>query len=155
MADISKIKVNDNEYSIKDQAARQTANAALPKASYTAEDILEKLNTVSGEFKNLINVILGDGIENAAVKSISDVTLTTSGWTGSASPYSQTVDVSDITANSLLYVTPSADVTTIDIVKSCTVFASGQAMGKVTFQAKKKPASNLAYTIVNAGEVSW
>ena len=153
MSDISKIRLNDTRYSIKDQTARQIANAALPAKDYTAETILSKLKTADDDLKDLMNKILSEGVENAAVKSVSDVTLTTSGWTGSSSPYSQTVNVSGVTENSLLYVTPSADVTTSDIVKSCTVFASGQAMGKVTFQTKKKPASNLAYTIVNAGEV--
>ena len=154
MSDISKIKVNNTEYSIKDQTARKTADAALPAEDYTAEDILSKIKTVSDDFKNLIDGVLSEGVENAAVKSVSDVTLTTSGWTGSSSPYSQTINVSGVTENSLLYVTPSADINTIDMVNSCTVFAFSQANGNVTFQAKKKPTSNLAYTIVNAGEVT-
>lgn len=84
-----------------------------------------------------------------ALKKIQAITLSTS-WSGSGSPYSQTVSVSGITANSIVVVSPTP--ASAETYAQCGVYCSAQASGTLTFVADTKPSANLSVNIVNLGD---
>ena len=96
--DISKIKVNENAYNLKDTKARETANAALPKASYTAADILNKLKAVDGD---------GSGLDADLFKG-EDVVPVANGGTGSSAVRKAIRNVGDL-SNVFIRRLPSFD----------------------------------------------
>lgn len=80
------------------------------------------------------------------------ITLTTSGWTASGDTYSQTVNVSGMTATSIVLVTP--DMSNGDSYSEFGVIAVGQGSGTLTFKAYILPDVNLTVGVVNLGEES-
>lgn len=80
---------------------------------------------------------------------IKTVSLPASGWTGSAAPYSQTVEVTGILATDTpVLVKMLAGTATEAVVKAYNkafgfIFAGETANGTVTFKAYKKPATDL------------
>ena len=85
-----------------------------------------------------------------ATKSVRSVTLTTSGWSASGDAYVQTVNVSGMTANSVVLVTP--DVSTGDSYSEFGVMAVAQASGTLTFKAYLLPNVSLKVNILNMGD---
>ena len=72
------------------------------------------------------------------------VTLTADNWTGTAAPYSQTVAVPGVLADEavqLVQIVPTAD--SMDAWEAAGVRCTAQAVGKLTFMAKEKPAGDL------------
>lgn len=147
----------NNNADVIDKQLKEIADksdSALPASDYTAQDILNKLKTVREGVKDIVNDALEGGITNAALKSISDVTLGKSGWTGSSAPYTQVVTVTGVTQNSLLFISPETSSNNISEAADCRVLASSQAENAVTFSAfNAKPSIDLKYIVVNSGEV--
>ena len=80
---------------------------------------------------------------------VKTVSLPASGWTGSAAPYSQTVDVAGILATDTpVLVKMLSGTETEAVVKAYNkafgfIFAGDTADGSVSFKAYKKPATDL------------
>ncbi len=91
------------------------------------------------------------GEEVNKIQAVKDVTLTASGWAGTAAPYSQTVTAEGITADdSPIIVSMLADGASADTQKAYMtafgIIASGTgttADGSVTFKVYKKPATDI------------
>lgn len=84
------------------------------------------------------------------INHVTELTLTTSGWTGSTAPYTQTVNVAGATADlEAILVSALADganaATQRAYIKAFGIIASGTATlgnGTATFKVYKKPASD-------------
>lgn len=84
-----------------------------------------------------------------ALMGVKPVSLSAFGWTGSAAPYSQTVDVAGIlVTDTPVLVKMLAGTETETVVKAYNkafgfIFAGETGNGSVTFKAYKKPATDL------------
>ncbi|MEG1777468.1 MAG: hypothetical protein RR209_00695 [Angelakisella sp.] len=100
------------------------------------------------------NITLYASDIGAAVQSASrSITLGTSGWSGSAAPFSQNVGVSGVTASNNIEVgiTASASAEQEEHAASCKVKATTQYNGSITFTAQVKPTLALPVTIIILG----
>lgn len=77
------------------------------------------------------------------------VTLPATAWTGTAAPYSQTVNVAGVLAEEgaqLVQIVPAA--AGMDAWETAGVRCTAQAAGKLTFTAKSKPGGSLKIFVV-------
>ena len=84
--------------------------------------------------------------------STTHITLTTSGWTVSGDTYSQTANISGMTATSIVLVTP--DMSNGESYSEFGVVAVAQGSGTLTFKAYILPDVDLKVGVVNLGEES-
>ena len=84
-----------------------------------------------------------------AEKNTQMITLTSSGWTLSDGVYSQTVNVSGVTANSIVIISPTPG--SYALYGDSGVYCISQASGKLTFNASASPGSDLIINVVNLG----
>ena len=80
------------------------------------------------------------------------ITLTTSGWTVSGDTYSQSANISGMTATSIVLVTP--DMSNGESYSEFGVVAVAQGSGTLTFKAYILPDVDLKVGVVNLGEES-
>ena len=106
----------------------------------------------SANVTNALGFIPASADGGGASINSTHITLTTSGWTVSGDTYSQTVNVSGMTATSIVLVTP--DMSTGDSYSEFGVIAVGQGSGTLTFKAYILPDVNLTVGVVNLGEES-
>ena len=92
---------------------------------------------------------------DVAVKStVLSLTLTSSGWTGSAAPYTQTLAASGVTesTNGIPDLAVGASDDAEKQMSSCNIHKSSQAAGTITFTAKKaKPTVDIPITVILIG----
>lgn len=79
--------------------------------------------------------------QNKLEGSVKTVTLSSTSWSGSSSPYTQTVSVTGVTASNTLQVAP--DPSTYQAYCEAMVRASAQGAGTLTFSATDKPSTNV------------
>ena len=84
--------------------------------------------------------------------STTHITLPTSGWTVSGDTYSQTANISGMTATSIVLVTP--DMSNGESYSEFGVVAVAQGSGTLTFKAYILPDVDLKVGVVNLGEES-
>jgi hypothetical protein len=93
--------------------------------------------------------------DDVAVKStVLSLTLTSSGWTGSAAPYTQTLDASGVTEsiNGIPDLAVGASDDAEKQMSSCNIHKTSQAAGTITFTAKKaKPTVDIPITVLLIG----
>lgn len=100
-------------------------------------------------FSNLVEI---QKLKKEKLKQIV-VTLPSSGWAGSAVPYTQTISVNGVTATNIVIVSPQPTQSNITTVTECKVVASEQGVDALTFMAmEEKPASNVVFNILTGGE---
>ena len=92
---------------------------------------------------------------NTAVSGVKSATSTTatlssSSWSGSDGNYTQTVNVSGMTATAIVVVSPTPS--NAETYAQSGVYCSAQASGTLTFVADTKPSANLSVNIVNLGD---
>ena len=83
------------------------------------------------------------------------VTLNASSWTGSAAPYSITVTVNGVTANSYQTIKPTTTVTAtqLEALQKANIQDGGQAANSITLKAfGEKPTINLPVEVILWGE---
>lgn len=93
-----------------------------------------------------------NGVQGAS-KTVT-TTLTTSGWTGSAAPYSQTVAVSGITATSVNDWLPTVNATQaqIEAWDAANIKDGGQSTGSATLKAwGDKPTVDIPVRVIIGG----
>ena len=98
-----------------------------------------------------INGVAFDGTKDITISKLTTVTFTASGWTGSAAPYTQTVDVSGITEDSqpILVKQKSDSLTAVDnkaYDKAFGILSNGIGTtgdGTVTWKVYDKPAIDI------------
>ena len=119
---------------VSDGASIESVSAGEPVDN--GEGFTETPVTISASsgFSDVIRVLAKNG--NAGVSILNrTVTLSSSGWTGSASPYSQTVSVSGVTADSFNII--SAPVGTaasaLEMIYNANLQDGGQAENSITF----------------------
>ena len=85
--------------------------------------------------------------------NLSNITLNTSGWTGSSAPYSYVISNSKISTGNILDLIINANTQTlVDALSSYQISGYKQEAGKVTIYAwGEKPSVNLSATLVVRG----
>ena len=86
-----------------------------------------------------------------ALKKTQTATLTSSGWTLSGGVYTQTVNVSGVTINSIVIVSSAPG--NAKVYGECGVKCVSQTFGSLTFNADTKPTVSMTVNIVNLGDV--
>lgn len=140
------------------QAAIESTGVAGPNRNVAAKDLS---NVSMEDFKVFVDSagITGPGGNVAAKPIVTEVTLTTAKWTGSATPYTQAVTVNGVvktaSSESLLYIAPKQVSANLEAAADCGITATALAKNSVTFTAAEgKPAANVVFQIINAGEVA-
>lgn len=124
-----------------------TANYGLTKPDYLADADIAVLNAN-------MDAIDGALEEKAPKSAVVTTTLTASGWTGSAAPYSQTVAVSGITATSVNNWLPTVSATQeqIEAWDAANIKDGGQSAGNATLKAwGDKPTVDIPVQVVIGG----
>lgn len=88
---------------------------------------------------------LADLANGKASKTTATASLAVASWSGSG-PYTQTVNVSGVTAGNAVVVTPAP--ASFTAWGECGVYASAQAEGKLTFTAENKPDAALTVNVL-------
>lgn len=140
------------------QAAIESTGVAGPNGNVAAKDLS---NVSMEDFKVFVDSagITGPEGNVAAKPTVTEVTLTTAKWTGSAAPYTQAVTVNGVvktaSSESLLYVSPKQVSANLEAAADCGITATALAKNSVTFTAaEEKPAISVVFQIINAGEVA-
>lgn len=76
-------------------------------------------------------------VDSATRKQTVSATLTSTGWTGSSSPYTQVVSVAGVTATSINDILPALNITASQLtaLQAANIQDGGQAAGKITLKA--------------------
>lgn len=110
-----------------------------------AIDIYSQEEQANVDVTNVAVVVEGAGTGTGTTARISEVALLASGWVGTASPYSQVVNINGVTENSQVDLTPSVDQLMVFYEKDLT-FATKNEGGVVTvYVIGQKPTND--YTI--------
>lgn len=80
------------------------------------------------------------------VKSTATATLTVAGWTGSEAPFTQTVNVSGVTASNIVIISPAPADAADYGAAGC--YCSAQGSGTLTFECDTKPDGALAVNVL-------
>ena len=115
----------------------------LPNLGHLRETALEAKGLIAE-----VALAAAEDIE-AAMPQSRTVTLSVTGWKGSAEPYSQTVDVAGVLADEaaqLVQIVPAAD--SMDAWEAAGVRCTAQTAGKLTFTAKETPGGSLKIFVV-------
>lgn len=81
------------------------------------------------------------------------VTIPSSGWTGSAAPYTQTVSVQGVTATNIVIVSPKPTQANIEMIGDCKIVMTEQMKNSAIFTAMDgKPTSDVVFNILTGGE---
>ena len=87
----------------------------------------------------------------ALTPRITTVTLSTSNWSGSSAPFTQTVTVNGILADTTqqaINIAPTATTANIEVVSTAGVYATAQGDNSITFSAtNSKPTENVSFII--------
>ena len=75
--------------------------------------------------------------------------LVVANWTATTGGYTQTIDVTGVTATNTLIISPAA--TSLEEYGSCIVYATAQGAGTITFFAKYTPSNALTVNVVILG----
>lgn len=105
----------------------------------TEKQQLQNLNNLVGD--TAVSTQISSGISNAIAKKT--VQLTTSGWSSNQ----QTVNVSGVTANNLIIVSPDPATSNYSAYTQSEVRCTAQSAGKLTFTCKKTPSAAITVNV--------
>jgi hypothetical protein len=92
----------------------------------------------------------------AAKSTMAAITLTAAGWTGTAAPYAQSVNITGVTATSNQEFLPDADITVeqLSALQTANIVDGGQAAGSVTLKAfGDKPTIDIPLRVIIRGDM--
>ena len=117
------------------------------KAALTAENVANNLTTTEPGYvlDARQGKALADLASGKASKTTATASLAVASWAGSG-PYTQTVNVSGVTASNVVVVAPAP--ASFKVWGECGVYASAQAEGKLTFTAENKPDAALTVNVL-------
>lgn len=128
-----------------------TLKFKLPKGDKGDNGTTPQLKDTTGESES--DAMSQKAVTEAVTWTVVDATLSTSGWTGENSPYTQDVTVTGLTADEIVYVTYKAKITAdqIDAFASSCITADSQSAGSIKLQALRKPTIDLPIVIMYGG----
>lgn len=139
MAEISKIKINDVTYDLKDSSARSSM-AVMTGASDTANGAAGMAPTpLAGE--NL-KFLRGDGSWEEYAPITYDLVLTTAGWVGN----NQSVTAVGVTPSNVVIISPAP--ISIDAYTEATISCLTQGNGSLIFTCETTPTTAITVNAV-------
>lgn len=130
-----------------------TGNATSADKLSTARNItLTGDVTGSATFDGSANVTLKTTISGGGGGTrIINATLTSTGWSGSSAPYSQTLTIDGVTSSSIIEVVPQSNITTaqVNAMANAMIITGTQSTNSMTLKAfGTKPTINLPITVI-------
>jgi myosin heavy subunit len=152
------------------QASTTAANTAADRANAAAQsvddaiqgDIGPAIDSALSQKTDVAGGIAGYDSTQTALTAKSDksslvpITLSASGWTGDAAPYSQQISVEGVTATSANEVLPDASITAdqLEAFQDANIQDGGQEAGKITLLAfGDKPSIDLPVRVIVRGDL--
>lgn len=143
----------DSTASVEQTNGEGTVNLKfkLPKGDKGADGVSPQLQNTTGTSES--DAMTQKAVTDAVTWTVEEKNLTTEGWTGETSPYSQEVTIAGLTENEIVYVTYKAGVTAeqIDAFASSCITASEQKAGSIKLQALRKPTIALPIMVMYGG----
>lgn len=135
--------IPDEIYATKEDAAR--LQEEIDRLAQSVQEINDRIDAI---------VITLDG--KADKSRLVNATLTSGGWAGSATPYTQTVAVQGVTATSANEILPALAITPeqLDKLQAANLQDGGQAAGSITVKAfGDKPDIDLPIRVIVRGDL--
>ena len=127
--------------------------SALVAGAWAAGKIVTGIADIDAK---VLTVEPSNPVGSATKSKTYTATLTASGWSGSATPYSQTISVESVTTTSANELLPAADITAeqLDALQATNLQDGGQVAGSLTLLAYgDKPTIDLPVRIIVRGDL--